>query len=957
MARSGPASLSRLALPRLIIVLLGTMSLAVPCGGGAVAGTTHHADPFQERVAVLEETGVLELEEALLLRFQHVFAPEELPEEFSAAEFKPSRCATDLVRSYRSQKHRLSSSLVQRLDGYLALRSSRASHVSPNGNFQLNYETSGEDAVPSRDEEPADGVPDFINKLGLYLEHSYTVEVLMMGFADPLQHGGPYQVFFRDMQTYGYTSADGSQAAGTVMVLHNDFEGFPPNDDPDGPVLGAAKVSAAHELKHASQYMGSQWAEGGWIELDAVWAEDLAYDQTNDFYNYLWGGSPIRNPGTPLDGGASGTGSYEDCVFQTCMQELWGVQVVVDFWERRAQHGGESVLDSYRQVIAGRGLDWPTFWATFTAWNYATAHRRAAGVGYEEAAGFPAGPVSAQTSAYPCQLDGEVEHLAASFLELSELGDEDGSLVLELDGEGGTHPLTAGVLITLADGSRQLEVFTQDEGPHTVGISLRDMDEVAVVVGNPDSGGTERDFILQATRILWLPEPLLSMEHSQLQVTLRPGESRVLAAEVSNLGEPGSRLNFQTSVWDRDPATYLAVDGDKSVAGSSLSASPATYLPGQAQTLDLILYNASPDEEWLRELVLQFPPGVNLLAAGPFRGGSLGDMEWLGQTGNGVSTSWRGESGTLGYGVLRGGETATATIEVEVADGLSEALVLAGTVSGDGFGFSPHSSPVITTLTRSWSQLSLTEPEASQAWPLGEPLEIGWEQDGTLDTVEVAFSRDGGQNWSELGQVPADQESFTWLADGEPTTNGLLRLTGQPGSLQVMGQPRLSLYPPSVWVSSLTPQGELDQGQSQDILLQIQAPGSGTGTLTSWLVVQADGPVPAGVVPVRLTLENVAPAPDLMPRATCLAGNVPNPFNPSTSLRFFLAEAGVAGLDILDVRGAVVRRLDRRSWAPGFHDVAWDGRDDRGRALPAGVYLARLTTPRVVATRKMLLAK
>ena len=960
------ATLSRLALQRVFraparaffpCLLLLAVSVLGGHGFGAPPG---QGMTFAQRIGALEEAGDLGRDEALLLRFQFVFAPDQLPEEFKTGQFVPTRCATDLVRSFRAQEERLSPALREQLEGYIEQTLTRSQYLSSGGHFQLNYQTSGEDAVPLKDEDPADGVPDFINALGVYLEHAYTVEVLMVGFADPLRHGGPYQVYFQDMQSYGYTQADPSQPSGTVMVLHNDYEGFPANEDPDGQVWGAAKVSAAHEFKHASQYMGSQWAEGGWIELDAVWAEDLAFDQTNDFYSYLWWGSPIRNPETPLDDG--GTGSYEDCVLQTCMQELWGAQAVVDFWERRADHGGESVLDSYARVVEARGGSWAWFWSQFTAWNFATAHRTLTGLGYAEATAFPYGAVSAHGTAYPCQLSGEVAHLAATFLQLDDLGHEAGQLVLELTGDAGSPPLMAAVVVQRGDGTGLLEIIEAGQGPHTVSVDLPDMVAAAVVVSNPATSGESRPFTLTARRQISQPQPLLDLAQASLRLSLEGGESRVVGTGIANQGEAGSTLNFRASVWDRDPTVYLTElaarsEGDKSVAGSSLSVTPDAYLPGQPLTVILSLTNSSPDEEWLRELQLTLPAGVNLLDATAFSGGSQGDMAWDGLTGAGVTTSWFGTSGALEYGVVCPGETASATLELAVDAGFSGDLDLTGTLWGDDFGFAPHSLPVSVTLHRSWSQLALTAPGGSLDCALGEAVEIAWNQDGSLDTVAVSLSRDGGQSWEDLGQSSAAAGGFTWLATGAPTTRGVLRLTGQPGDAVVTGPSTVTLFPPSEMVKCLTPAGVVDQGQSMEILLDCRAPDTGAGSFAAWLVVQADGAIPQGLVPVQLDVTPVAASPGETPATPGLRGNFPNPFNPATRLQYYLPRGGAVSLDILDLRGARVRRLVGQTLDAGLHQVAWDGRDDAGRALPTGLYLARLRAPGLVDTHKMVLAK
>lgn len=83
----------------------------------------------------------------------------------------------------------------------------------------------------------------------------------------------------------------------------------------------------------------------------------------------------------------------------------------------------------------------------------------------------------------------------------------------------------------------------------------------------------------------------------------------------------------------------------------------------------------------------------------------------------------------------------------------------------------------------------------------------------------------------------------------------------------------------------------------------------------------------------------------------------PNPFNPSTQLRFTLPAAGVARLGIHDASGRLLRVLSDGPRAAGGHTLSWDGRDARGRALPSGVYFARLDTPHARIAQKLVLLK
>jgi len=79
------------------------------------------------------------------------------------------------------------------------------------------------------------------------------------------------------------------------------------------------------------------------------------------------------------------------------------------------------------------------------------------------------------------------------------------------------------------------------------------------------------------------------------------------------------------------------------------------------------------------------------------------------------------------------------------------------------------------------------------------------------------------------------------------------------------------------------------------------------------------------------------------PAAVSLLGAVPNPFNPATSIRFGLPEAGPVTLRILDVNGRLVRTLaEGRHFAAGVHAVSWNGRDEAGRPASSGIYLYTL---------------
>jgi hypothetical protein len=89
-----------------------------------------------------------------------------------------------------------------------------------------------------------------------------------------------------------------------------------------------------------------------------------------------------------------------------------------------------------------------------------------------------------------------------------------------------------------------------------------------------------------------------------------------------------------------------------------------------------------------------------------------------------------------------------------------------------------------------------------------------------------------------------------------------------------------------------------------------------------------------------------------------LNGNYPNPFNPSTTIRYSLAGEATVTLEIFNVLGQKVRTLlAGETQTPGSYEITWDGMDARGRSVGSGAYLYRLTANDFVETRKMIMLK
>jgi hypothetical protein len=94
-----------------------------------------------------------------------------------------------------------------------------------------------------------------------------------------------------------------------------------------------------------------------------------------------------------------------------------------------------------------------------------------------------------------------------------------------------------------------------------------------------------------------------------------------------------------------------------------------------------------------------------------------------------------------------------------------------------------------------------------------------------------------------------------------------------------------------------------------------------------------------------------------LPSAFSLEQNVPNPFNPTTTIRFTLPTRAQVNLTVFDVNGRRVITLVDGVMSAGLSSVVWDGRDRRGNQVSSGVYFYRIVEGSNVETRKMLLLK
>ncbi len=95
----------------------------------------------------------------------------------------------------------------------------------------------------------------------------------------------------------------------------------------------------------------------------------------------------------------------------------------------------------------------------------------------------------------------------------------------------------------------------------------------------------------------------------------------------------------------------------------------------------------------------------------------------------------------------------------------------------------------------------------------------------------------------------------------------------------------------------------------------------------------------------------------VMPEEFALQQNVPNPFNPATTIDYYVPQASRVTVQIFNVKGQLVRTLVDSPMGAGPRSATWDGRNNTGQQVATGVYFYRLAARGISETRKMVLLR
>ena len=442
------------------------------------------------------------------------------------------------------------------------------------GYFRIHFDTAGGHAVyePDIDVDPADGVPDYVNRTAEYFDLAWDIICDTLGYDTPPydgERGGGQNLY--DVYMHHYAGAYGvtfyefrsSQRPGRdydytsyiyVDPTYNNF-GY---DDRTIPM----KVTSAHEFFHAVQFAYNVFAGGWYMENCATWIEDMIWDDINDNYAFLsYFLNFVHRPITTADGAFE----YGAFLWPMFLYENWGHDFIKTSWEfcvnADAINALENTCGQYGTTIEEQYIG-------YSLWNFLTDFRDDGGH-YEEAAEYNAARIMRSHSSYP--VDNE-----SSFLDPTAFGcnniifsnsGEEGDLHIVFNGRN-SDIWYARVILAAADNDHSYDIIILDDANdgeyivenfgqyvwvgliadllegsngdylYSAYLTQTDIDyEIAVVPGefiirgnypNPFNGGTAISLFSSAEIIVNLAVyNILGEEILHRDYSLGPGENRI----------------------------------------------------------------------------------------------------------------------------------------------------------------------------------------------------------------------------------------------------------------------------------------------------------------------------------------------------------------------------------------------------------------------------------------------
>jgi len=177
--------------------------------------------------------------------------------------------------------------------------------------------------------------------------------------------------------------------------------------------------------------------------------------------------------------------------------------------------------------------------------------------------------------------------------------------------------------------------------------------------------------------------PALVFDIEDLLMNIPYNQTESADLSIENNGQGNIKYNTYISSNEQDNP-----DPVRNIYSSFLLSDTKIVYADASYEITFTVYNASMDDEWLKDIIIEFPEGIILESATGFIGGTT-DMTFEGTLGNGATALWHGEDDE-GWGAVHGGQSANATVNITIEASFSDHFNLDFEIRGDVYGEEPH---------------------------------------------------------------------------------------------------------------------------------------------------------------------------------------------------------------------------------------------------------------------------
>lgn len=291
--------------------------------------------------------------------------------------------------------------------------------------------------------------------------------------------------------------------------------------------------------------------------------------------------------------------------------------------------------------------------------------------------------------------------------------------------------------------------------------------------------------------------------------------------------------------------------------------------------------------------------------------------------------------------------------------------------------------------------LQVTSPNGGEVWSSGSIETVTWDSTGAVGPVNLEYTINNGDTWLPIKQNVPNTGSYEWVIPNWLSFDAMVRVTSMENpTVQDESDATFAILSASLtvtapnggeeWLAASTQnitwhstglinQVDIEYSVDAGATWQLIISGASNDGIFEWLVPaflseqaivrvsQAGSGIPADMSDTPFAIVNVISSvkqtSDLVPEQFALLQNYPNPFNLDTRIEFSVAKAGRVSLRIFNVRGELVRTLQRGELAAGNYAVSWDGHDEDGQVAPSGIYIYNIKADGWQASRRLLLVK